>query len=68
MSGSEGGVQSKLRQNHPPASKAIYIHCMAHKLNLVIVDMCKNLKDARSLFNGLQALYVHFSYPTTYSY
>jgi len=44
MSGSHGGVQSKLRQNHPPASKAIYIHCMAHQLNLVIVDMCKHLK------------------------
>lgn len=44
MSGSEGGVQSKLRQNHPLASKAIYIHCVAHKLNLVIVDMCKHLK------------------------
>lgn len=44
MSGSEGGVQRKLRENHLPASGAIYIHCMAHKLNLVVVDMCKHIK------------------------
>lgn len=44
MSGSEGGVQRKLRQKQLPASAAIYIHCMAHKLNIVIVDMCNHIK------------------------
>ncbi|XP_050065782.1 zinc finger MYM-type protein 1-like [Aphis gossypii] len=61
MSGHTGGVQAKLKEIHP---KAIYVHCMAHKLNLVVIDMCKHLKDARNLFNGLEALYVHFSQPT----
>ncbi|XP_022160465.1 zinc finger MYM-type protein 1-like [Myzus persicae] len=64
MSGSVGGVQAKFRQAHPLASQAIYVHCMAHKLNLVIVDMCSHVKDVRNLFNGLKALYVHFSHPS----
>jgi len=29
---------------------AMYIHCMAHKLNLVEVDMCKNIKVSLPLF------------------
>jgi hypothetical protein len=41
MSGQKGGVQTKLKQIYP---YAIYIHCMAHKLNIVIVDTCKYLK------------------------
>ncbi|KAF0751737.1 zinc finger MYM-type protein 1-like [Aphis craccivora] len=61
MSGHTGGVQAKLKEIHP---KAIYVHCMAHKLNLVVIDMYKHLKDARNLFNGLEALYVHFNQPT----
>lgn len=45
MSGSVGGVQTKFRQAPPSASQAVYVyHCMAHKLNLVIIDMCKHLK------------------------
>ncbi|XP_027854499.2 zinc finger protein 862-like [Aphis gossypii] len=61
MSGQKGGVQTKLKQIYPYAK---YTHCMAHKLNLVIVDTCKYLKDLRKLFNGLEAIYVHFSYPS----
>lgn len=44
MSRSVGGVQAKFRQTHPLAYQAIYVHCMSHKLNLVIVDMCNHLK------------------------
>ena len=38
ISRSENGVQSNIRKDHPPA---FYIHCMAHKLNLVLVEACK---------------------------
>lgn len=41
MSGCLGGVQAKIKQLYP---FAIYTHCMAHRLNLVVVDMCKNIK------------------------
>lgn len=47
MSGSRGGVQKKLKDYYPYAT---YIHCMAHKLNLVILDMCKNIKVSYYLF------------------
>lgn len=35
------GVQSKIKDLYPCA---IYTHCMAHRLNLVVVDTCKNIK------------------------
>ena len=39
MSGCHAGVQTILRDNFMP--KGIYIHCFAHKLNLVIIDVCQ---------------------------
>ncbi|KAF0752807.1 DUF4371 domain-containing protein [Aphis craccivora] len=44
-------------QNHLPAAASadIDIHSMAHKLNLVIVNIFKRGKGARNVFNGLQA-------------
>jgi len=41
MSGCKNGLQTKIRQKHP---EAIYTHCMAHKLNLVVVDTCNYIK------------------------
>jgi len=41
MSGCLEGVQAKIKQLYPCT---IYTHCMAHRLNLVVVDMCKNIK------------------------
>lgn len=47
MSGSRGGVQKKLKYYYPYAA---YIHCMAHKLNLVTLDMCENIKGSYFTF------------------
>lgn len=44
MSGCLGGVKAKIKEKHP---NAIYTHCMAHRLNLVVVDMCKGVKVLR---------------------
>jgi len=41
MSGNLNGVQSKIKDFYPCA---IYTHCMAHRLNVVVVDTCKNIK------------------------
>lgn len=41
MSGKRAGVQTKLKEYYP---SAIYVHCMAHRINLVVIDMCKNIK------------------------
>ncbi|KAL3201357.1 hypothetical protein MRX96_042957 [Rhipicephalus microplus] len=43
MSGTSRGVQALLWQEVP---QAVYVHCMNHHLNLVIVDVCKAIKPA----------------------
>lgn len=58
MSGKIGGLQAKIRDIYP---EAIYIHCMAHRLNLAVVDTCKEIEGVRDFFNALEAIYVHFS-------
>ena len=40
MSGEIGGVQTLLKQIHP---WLIYIHCVAHRLNLVVVKALKEI-------------------------
>jgi len=37
MSGHISGVQTRIREKYP---EAIYFHCLAHKLNLVLVSPC----------------------------
>lgn len=41
MSGKFNGVQAKIKTKFP---HAIYIHCMAHRVNLIVIDMCKLVK------------------------
>lgn len=48
MSGSKRGVQTLLREHYPDA-----IHCMAHRLNLVVINKCKNVKVGTIQFNLL---------------
>lgn len=60
MSGKHRGLQSIIKETHP---QAIYIHCLAHKLNLVVVDSCKKVSAATAFFNTLEALYIHFAQP-----
>ncbi|XP_057187757.1 zinc finger MYM-type protein 1-like [Triplophysa rosa] len=63
MSGHVNEVQQKLRQDHPCA---VYIHCMAHKLNLVLVDACKVNRTANTFFHIIESLYAFFSQPGTH--
>jgi len=41
MSGHLNAVQTNIKEHHPTA---VYIHCMAHRLNLVVVDVCTSIK------------------------
>ncbi|KAH8026349.1 hypothetical protein HPB51_020333 [Rhipicephalus microplus] len=43
MNGTSRGVQALFRQEVP---QAVYVHCMNHRLNLVIVDVCKAIKPS----------------------
>ena len=39
----------------------IYVHCFAHRLNLVVVDSCKSVRYASDFFALLQRLHVFLS-------
>lgn len=41
MAGKFNGVQAKIQNKYP---HAVYTHCMAHRVNLVVVDMCTFVK------------------------
>jgi len=41
MSDHLNGVQAQVQKRYPAA---IYTHCMAHRLNLVVLDLCKSIK------------------------
>lgn len=64
-SGKIQGHQAKIKGTHP---QAIYIHCLAHKLNLVVVDSCAKVSSAAAFSNTLEALYVHFSQPSNHAH
>ncbi|XP_065318813.1 zinc finger MYM-type protein 1-like [Gordionus sp. m RMFG-2023] len=51
MKGHLSGVQERYRQNH---KMAIYVHCYAHKLNLVLISACKSVPQSRKFFNVLE--------------
>lgn len=65
VSGVHTGLQARIKEISPPA---LYTHCYAHVLNLVIVDTMSNNKIARDFFGTLQNLYVFIqSYPKRHS-
>ncbi|KAL4112477.1 hypothetical protein QTP88_016257 [Uroleucon formosanum] len=54
MSGRFSGLQSKIKDVSP---LALYIHCCAHNLNLVLIDSIRSSINAVSFFGILEALY-----------
>ena len=58
MSGHCSGVQAGIRQ---VASKALYVHCTAHCLNLCLVDCTKSVSCAAEFFGLVQNMYVFLS-------
>ena len=58
MSGSCTGVQQRIKELAPGA---IYTHCCAHRLNLVLVDCSKSLPVVGEFFALLESLYVFMS-------
>ena len=52
------GVQQHIRNVAP---NALYVHCYAHTLNLVLVDSVKMVPYATEFFSLLEAVYVFVS-------
>lgn len=61
MSGCNAGVQKLIQETNPQD-----VHCCAHRLNLVLVDVCKNVRAAADFFSKLQTLYVFLSSSKTH--
>ena len=59
MSGECAGVQARIKEIAPQAT---YVHCYAHRLNLVLVDCVKGTRVAQDFFALLEALYVFLSH------
>lgn len=59
MSGNCNGLQKKLREVIPSAH---YIHCFAHKLNLVLSQSVSKIKECAGFFKSLQSFVGFFSH------
>lgn len=55
MSGAKNGVN--VRVEEAVGGECPYVHCYAHRLNLVLVDCCSKIKPVRELLGLLQAMY-----------
>lgn len=60
MSGKYNGVQAILREKY---SKAIYVHCTAHTLNLAITN-ASNIHPIRNCLGIIEKLYDFFNTST----
>lgn len=61
MSGELNGLQTKIKQIAP---QALFIHCYAHRLNLVLQDATNKIKECRIFFASLGGLATFFSKST----
>lgn len=58
MSGSKGGVQTIIKQTHP---QALFIHCYAHQLNLVLLHSSKQIQDVKLFICNLTSFKTFFA-------
>jgi hypothetical protein len=58
MKGKKQGVQARLLQFN---SRALFVPCAAHSMNLVIADAAKSSRDATGFFGYLQQPFCFFS-------
>ena len=58
MSGHKSGVQERIREKHP---KAVYTHCAAHSLNLVIVKSC-SFPEIRNCIGSIKSVNISVKY------
>ncbi len=59
MSGAYGGVQKFIHEKQP---LAVYIHCAAHNLNLVVNDAVSGVREVQAFFSTVQELYAFFGH------
>jgi len=62
MSGALHGVQARFRERCN--SPCLYVHCHAHRLNLVLVNSCNNLPIFMDTIGLMEAVYCFFTAST----
>ncbi|KAK1175574.1 zinc finger MYM-type protein 1-like isoform X1 [Acipenser oxyrinchus oxyrinchus] len=55
MSGHISGLQARVKEGC--SSKAMYVHCCAHNLNLILIDAVSTSTSAKLFFGTLETLY-----------
>jgi hypothetical protein len=58
MAGHLTGLCTRVQAKYP---SALFVHCFAHRLNLVLQKVCTNIKECRLFFSLLSALPTFFS-------
>lgn len=66
MAGHLNGLQAKVKEIAP---QAIFVHCLAHRLNLVLQQSCYNISRCRIFFANVSGLpaFFHHSAKRTYT-
>ena len=57
MSSELNGVQARIKEDVP---KAMFLHCYAHKLNLVLLHSAKCMPECKTFFKTLEGLSAFF--------
>ena len=65
MSSELNGVQAKIKEDVP---EAMFLHCYAHKLNLVLLHSAKCMPECKEFFKTLEGLSAFFSKSTKRTY
>ena len=66
MAGRLNGLQALMRQKVCPMG--IYVHCWAHRLNLVVVSSIQAIHKATSFFSNMSILHTFFSATVPHNY
>ncbi|XP_053556369.1 zinc finger MYM-type protein 1 [Bombina bombina] len=61
MASAINGVQAKIKEKVPEAT---FIHCYAHKLNLVLSNSAKSIEECKVFFSTLEGMAMFFSKST----
>ena len=61
MSSESNGVQARLKEDVP---EAMFLHCYAHKLNLVLLRSTKCMPECKTFLKTLEGLSAFFSKST----
>jgi hypothetical protein len=60
MASQQEGVQAKIREQYP---NAIFIHCFAHRLNLVLAQSASFIKEVKVYFATLSVFRIYLPSP-----